>query len=317
MKILLTADWHIKLGQKNVPKGWQEARYLDMFNKLQYLDYDVHILAGDIFDVPNPSLQEVALFIEFLETCIRPVYIITGNHEMLTKKVSALDYLDTLCSKYSVNLITTPCTYNIHGEDIDFLPYNYLKSHKHRTTESSMLVTHVRGSIEPHVVPEVNLDVFNSYDIVLAGDLHHYHQQRNILYPGSPVTTSFVRSNDIKKGCIIFDTVDNSHRFIDLELPQLRRVTATSADQMIPTEYHHTIYELEGDAITLRTTKDTELLDKKISTVEKTHATLAFESGDIAEELHEYLETCSGLSNERTKTVLATYQETIDNDTNN
>ena len=33
--ILFTADWHIKLGQKNVPRAWACARYQMFFEQVQ------------------------------------------------------------------------------------------------------------------------------------------------------------------------------------------------------------------------------------------------------------------------------------------
>jgi len=46
----------------------------------------------------------------------------------------------------------------------------------------------------PHVKPEVDLDRFEDFPVVFAGDLHaHSNTQRNIVYPGSPMTTSFHR----------------------------------------------------------------------------------------------------------------------------
>ena len=57
------------------------------------------------------------------------------------------------------------------------------------------MFTHVRGEIPPHVKPEVDLDMFEDFPVVFAGDLHaHSNTQRNIVYPGSPMTTSFHRS---------------------------------------------------------------------------------------------------------------------------
>ena len=57
------------------------------------------------------------------------------------------------------------------------------------------LFTHVRGEIPPHVKPEVDLDRFEDFPVVFAGDLHaHSNTQRNIVYPRSPMTTSFHRT---------------------------------------------------------------------------------------------------------------------------
>ena len=46
-------------------------------------------------------------------------------------------------------------------------------------------------------------------------------------------------------------------------LPQLIRKTVTKAEDMVPTTYHHTIYEIEGDIQELAAVENSELLDKK------------------------------------------------------
>ena len=58
--ILFTADWHIKLGQKNVPMAWACSRYKLFFDKIYELEKNVslHIIGGDLFD-RVPSMDEV------------------------------------------------------------------------------------------------------------------------------------------------------------------------------------------------------------------------------------------------------------------
>jgi len=316
-KILLTADWHIKLGQKNVPKEWQKARYTQLYDKINELDYDIHIIAGDVFDNAKPSLEEVSLFVEYLLSTKRDTLIIGGNHEMVSKRVSSLDNLEPLATALNSLLATVPQQFNIGDFSLDVLPYKYLKEYEKKVwpKKSDILITHVRGAIEPYVMPEIDLTTFDQYKIVLAGDLHHYHQQRNILYPGSPLTTSFVRSTDIKKGGIMFDTKTFKHEFIDFELPQLRRTTVSNPDDMIQTEYDHTIYELEADAATLKTVKDNELLDKKIAETEKVDSVLELDGLEMSEELYEYLSKVISLKEEEIHSIQETYSEVID-DTN-
>jgi len=50
--ILFTADWHIKLGQKNVPVDWAINRYQMFFEQVTKLEQDceLHIIGGDLFD---------------------------------------------------------------------------------------------------------------------------------------------------------------------------------------------------------------------------------------------------------------------------
>ena len=62
--ILFTADWHIKLGQKNVPVEWAINRYNTFFEQVHEVsrECDMHIIGGDLFD-RIPSMDElVSLF---------------------------------------------------------------------------------------------------------------------------------------------------------------------------------------------------------------------------------------------------------------
>ena len=47
-------------------------------------------------------------------------------------------------------------------------------------------------------------------------------------------------------------------------LPQLLRKTVQDPADMIPTDYHHTIYEIEGDIQELAAVENSDLLDKKV-----------------------------------------------------
>ena len=45
--ILFTADWHIKLGQKNVPREWALNRYKMFFEQVHSLEEcNMHIIGG-------------------------------------------------------------------------------------------------------------------------------------------------------------------------------------------------------------------------------------------------------------------------------
>jgi len=50
MKILFTADWHIKLGQKNVPMPWACSRYDLFFEVVHELEseVDLHVIGGGL-----------------------------------------------------------------------------------------------------------------------------------------------------------------------------------------------------------------------------------------------------------------------------
>lgn len=319
MKILLSADWHIKLGQKNVPRDWQWTRYVLMFEKLYELEKEVniHIIAGDVFDT-HPKTDEIALFLKFISGCSIKTIIFDGNHEATRKGRTFLTHLSD-----AVNSLNSKCEildgptskdfyHNAHGDvdtTIDFIPYTHLKTFDPKEFNSNICCTHVRGNIPPHVVEEVNLDKFAQWEVVLAGDLHSYeNSQRNILYPGSPVSTSFHR-NRIKNGVIIFDTDTMEHEFIDLELPQLIRKTVDKEEDIVKTEYDHTIYEITGNVLELSGVDTSlDIIDKKI--INKTNdALLNLENLTIEDELTLYLKEVLNLSQDDIDGVLKKFND--------
>lgn len=293
MKVLFSADWHIKLGQKNVPREWQINRYKMLFDKLHKLerDTDIHIIGGDIFD-KSPKPEEIALFFDYIKGCEFPVYIYDGNHEATRKGETFLKYLANATNHISPNVkildgITSISTFV--DTNIDVIPYTHLKTFNPNNFHNRILCTHVRGSIPPHVVPEIDLDKFDRWKIVLAGDLHAYeNSQGNILYPGSPLAITFHR-NPVKNGVLIFDLEDYTHEFIDLGLPQLIRKTIENKEEIVKTEYDHTIYEITGNIIELSEIDTTSnLIDKKI-VKKKADTVLNLSNKSMEEELELYL----------------------------
>jgi len=124
---------------------------------------------------------------------------------------------------------------------------------------------------------------------VFAGDLHaHSNTQRNIVYPGSPMTTSFHRNN-VETGYLMIDDNDGFqwtwHTF---DLPQLIRKTVTDPSEMVQTEFDHTIYEIEGDVSDLSNIKNSELVE---------------------EELGEYLGYILELDNDKVKNILGVFSD--------
>ena len=311
MKILLSADWHLKLGQKNVPVPWAKNRYALMFEQLHMLERtaDIHVIAGDIVD-KLPSMEELELYFEFIKYSSIETIIIPGNHESVKKDTTFLSHLKNVTS--SINPLVRIIDDYYEYKGIDFLPYNKLKeyeksSNKHVFT-NSVLVSHVRAEIPPHVKPEVDLSIFDRWQTVLAGDLHSYeNSQRNILYPGSPVTTSFHRSV-VDTGVILFDTQTHSHEWIKLALPQLIRKTIKAGEEMLATDYHHTVYEIEGDMAELGAMADSQLIDKKIVKRETDTALILDPKMTMAEELKEYLTYILQLPEDSIESAVETFR---------
>ena len=290
MKILFTADIHIKLGQKSVPVDWARNRFLLLWKEFDRLqsNADIFIIGGDVFD-KLPNMDELELYFELISYCKIETLIIPGNHEAMKKDTTFLSNLKQVTSKLNplVRIIDDFETY----KGIDFIPYNKLKQYNPADIDfhSDILVSHFRAEIPPHVKPEVNLDMFNRWGVVLAGDLHSYeNSQRNILYPGSPITTSFHR-NPVNTGVILYDTDTTSHEWVKVEVPQLIRKTVGVNDPKPQTEYHHTVYEVEGDLEELAKLEDNALVDKKISKKSTDSALILGTEMTMIEEVKEYL----------------------------
>tara|TARA_R110000772_G_scaffold66361_1_gene147868 strand:- start:64671 stop:65612 length:942 start_codon:yes stop_codon:yes gene_type:complete len=305
--ILFTADWHIKLGQKNVPKAWANNRYELFFKQLKDIEYSLHIIGGDIFD-RMPSLEELHIFFKFIGQVDKPTIIFAGNHEASKKNETFFTVLKEVTESLN-NLVTVVCGTTTVYDKFTILPYECL--HRKNSIEDCPqdlpLFTHVRGEIPPHVKPEVDLARLQNFPIVYAGDLHsHSNTQRNIVYPGSPMTTSFHR-NLVETGYLLIDEDDLTkwswHKF---ELPQLLRKTVEDTKDMVATEFHHTIYEIEGDLQQLSGIANTELLDKKIVR-RNSEVTVDLTNKSIQEELEAYLKEVLLLPPETTTRALEVF----------
>ena len=310
--ILFTADWHIKLGQKNVPKEWAKARYRELFKQIHELESrcSLHIIGGDIFD-RLPTMEELEVYFEFIANVSIPTIIYDGNHEATKKNETFLDYL-TKATKL-INPKVKIVTETYRHEDLNFYILPYADLHKKGSIEAIPkefpLFTHVRGEIPPHVKPEVDLDRLNEFPVVFAGDLHaHSNTQRNIVYPGSPLTTSFHRS-EVNTGYILIDENKFHWKWYPFDLPQLIRKTVNNPEDMIATDYHHTIYELEGDIQDLAEAKNSDLLDKKV-VKRSTEATLILEAEmTLQDELVEYFTYILELDDNKIQELIGTFND--------
>jgi DNA repair exonuclease SbcCD nuclease subunit len=313
MKILFTADIHIKLGQKNVPVAWALNRYsmfIEQLTKLQK-GCDMLVLGGDVFD-RMPTMDELEVYFDLVASITIPCIIYAGNHEALKKDTTFFSFLKRSTTRLNTLVTIIDDFYSV--ENLDFIPYNKLKEFEkvQHLTLGNVCFTHVRGEIPPHVKPEIDLTLFDRWDIVLAGDLHSYeNSQRNILYPGSPCTTSFHR-NRVETGVIIFDSVTLEHEWVKLELPQLIRKTISAGDEMPATEYDHTIYEIEGDMAELSSLADNSLIDKKVVKRQIDTALILDPNMTIAAELQEYLTYILQLPEKSVEDIIQVLNNNID-----
>jgi DNA repair exonuclease SbcCD nuclease subunit len=307
--ILFTADWHIKLGQKNVPIAWACARYNMFFEQIEEViadnNCDLHIIGGDLFD-RVPSMDELTLYFDFIKKVNIRTIIYDGNHEATRKNKTFFSNLKKVTN--SINPLVEVIDTTYYEDNWAILPYADL--HKKDAIESidaEILYTHVRGEIPPHVVPEVDLERFDKFKVVFAGDLHaHENTQRNIVYPGSPMTTSFHR-NQVQTGYLLIEGTE--WKWGKFDLPQLIRTNTSNPEDMVQTEFHHTIYELEGDVQDLAKVKNTELLDKKVVRREMEATLNLHQDMTISEELIMYLQEILSLDETKIPNIIGVFND--------
>ena len=310
--ILFTADWHIKLGQKNVPVAWALNRYNLFFQQIYDLEKEctMHIIGGDLFD-RLPNMEELELYFSFIRSVKIPTIIYDGNHEATRKNKTFFTQLKQVSRDINPLIHIVDISYIDDDLGFGILPYADLhrKDSVEHFDKTKALFTHVRGEIPPHVKPEIDLERFSEFPVVFAGDLHaHSNCQRNIVYPGSPMTTSFHRSA-VKTGYILINEHDWTWLWEAFNLPQLIRKTVSSQDDMISTPYDHTIYEIQGDIQDLAGIKNSDLLDKKV-VVRKSEASLIISKDmTVEEELIEYLSYILEISENKIPDILGTYND--------
>jgi len=236
-------------------------------------------------------MYEVELYFDFVASFNKPTIIYSGNHEMLKKDTTFLSNLKKSTNRLNplVEIIDEFWCIKLAG--IDIIPYNKLKEFEKepRLFNGKILCTHVRGDIPPHVKSEIDLTLFNRWNVVLAGDLHSYeNSQLNILYPGSPYTTSFHRSS-VDTGAILLDSDSLEHVWLKFSLPQLIRKTVGVADPKPATDFDHTIYQVEGDMQELGELEDSDLIDRKVIKRDTDSALMLDPGMSLTEEVKEYL----------------------------
>ncbi|QIG66356.1 putative recombination endonuclease subunit D1 [Vibrio phage Javier] len=294
---------------------------VDKLNKrFEASECDVHVIGGDIFDRFDPTPEEIELYFDLISKLNHKTLIYTGNHEMKSKTKSVLDNLAEETTRCNPLVEVVIGVYR--SQDFDIVDYKELHKKSWAEQQSRICLTHVRGEIPPHVTPEIDLAKFDTYDLVLAGDLHSYQNTQTtdngttIIYPGSPLTTTFHRERTRKtNGCIVINTETLNYVWHDLkELPQLIRKTIQVGEPMIKDEYDRVIYEVEGDISELKSIQDSDLLDKKVNkNVGKPAALDLTNKSGTDEELAIYLTEVEALPKDTVNRLVGKYKQVVPN----
>lgn len=315
MKILSSADWHINLHKKKIPIKWQTNRFELMFSKLRTLeaDCDVHVIAGDLFD-DKPKTDDTALLLSYLNTVTIPTLVIPGNHEATQKGKTFWDDFkrENVITNDLVHIITDNSRIELAGQWFQAFPYGSVQTDNlpDHIGEEDILVTHIRGEVPPHISAEYDFEKLRPWKLVLLGDLHFNHKYKDypIYYPGSPINTTFDRTDKNNYGIDIIDFTninDYSIKFVDLKLPKLIRKSIQAGEDMPEDTYNHVIYEVHGSIDEIAKVQNNDLLDKRVVQKQSSDSTLDLKDKNTVEELEIWLE----YANYKEKTrVLDTYK---------
>lgn len=99
IRILHTADWHFGHTFMNYDRRHEHQHFLAWL-KTTLIDEDIDVLliAGDVFDVSNPSAQSQKMFYQFIQEVTNSspelqIIVIAGNHDSASRLEAPLPLL--------------------------------------------------------------------------------------------------------------------------------------------------------------------------------------------------------------------------------
>ena len=107
MKLIHTSDWHLGHSLHDISRRTEHLAFLQwLLGRLESLEADALLVAGDVFDTANPPAEAQADFYAFLAETRRrlpnlDIVIIGGNHD----SASRLDAPGPLLQKFGVHVV--------------------------------------------------------------------------------------------------------------------------------------------------------------------------------------------------------------------
>lgn len=244
MKIAIISDLHLGYRQYGSLEREEDfySQYLKCMRRIKENNPDLLIIAGDIFDKPNPSPKAMDVYrkgISLLNGI--PIYAITGNHTMLMRD-----------NHYTVdNYFAESGIENYHLIDDTLISYDDIQisgiiyrtdSDLESFKEALNDVTSQQGEREFYILVihqaikeycgftgaelSINDLKLDSYDLIICGHIHSpYFTEVNkgktvFIQPGSIErmnTTEAADEIERGKGFVIFNTETNSTEFYEVE----------------------------------------------------------------------------------------------------
>lgn len=240
MKIALISDLHLGYRQYGLIEREEDfyIQYLMCMEEIEKSDVDAVIIAGDIFDKPNPSPKAMDIYRQgVLSLDGIPVYAITGNHTMLLR-----DDHYTVDSYFAESGIDNyhlidDSIYFEEGVDICGVAYRSdTKLDEFKTAlddvtslqkEENFHILVIHQAIKEYcgfTGAELSINDFNldSYDLIVCGHIHSRYEalinkgKTVFVQPGSPERMNTTEARDEieqGKGFYIFDTQERDLSF--------------------------------------------------------------------------------------------------------
>jgi len=231
MKVLLITDQHFGIRNDNVA-------FLDYYEKFYenvvfpYIDenkIDTVIDLGDTFERRKfvnffTLSRSKEMWFDQLESRNINYYYIVGNHTAYFKNTISVNTPELVFSRYkNFHIIQSPQVVNIGGLDIVLMPWICQDNQEDAMklideTRAQMMFGHLeivgfemhRGVYVSHGLESY---VFNKFELVASGHLHHRSSRGNIHYLGCPYEMDWSDYGD-QKGFHIFDTETRDLTFV-------------------------------------------------------------------------------------------------------
>jgi DNA repair exonuclease SbcCD nuclease subunit len=177
----------------------------DFFDRRKMINFETLKLAREVFFQPLAAMG-------------MPVYMITGNHDVMYKNTNSVNSLDLLVSEQgykNFKIFSHPETIVVDSVPVLMLPWinseNYNDSMDAvRNSEARYVFSHLemkgfeyhRGMMSER--GHCDADLLARYDAVFSGHYHHRSSRGNIHYLGTPYEMTWADYGD-PKGVHVFD----------------------------------------------------------------------------------------------------------------
>jgi len=222
--VAIVGDIHLNL--RKYPK-FELNRFLELARLLASKKYSTVILAGDLFDIARPTLEELQAMQEFITIVSEhaTIYIIDGNHEAVSHRgnLSTFDFVTFTGATYIKHKHVT-----VENTDILLTSWSYRGMLK-TITKEDIVISHVRSKLPPHITAELPFDFTKYCSLVILGDIHDkYSPYKNVHYTNSPYATKFT-STTPSGSFIELNPNTKAWKYVDTNLPQKIKVTTDVA----------------------------------------------------------------------------------------